>query len=338
MSQKPPQDDGILVPILTALMGGVGLFTLILIGGITFTYLRGPSEVANLGPPPAQTQSEGTRSAGSTPQSQTQPEQTPEPAEDLPETPVDNPVVNSDLSSEDDAMSTLMGLIESGVSNKFDGYSIDHDEDTITVNVWRESIDNTVKLLQQKGSDPNDEDWKWLKNNTKNSSDYIYDCIKTSELSNLHLTFNVLDSATQKTPILKILDESVAYDIMADKESSTAIERTLEETSGVRSNGQPQQAPPDTNQIVTPPPTSSQPANSTSPNSPEQSNGRSGWDTGTYSRDNWPQGKLLGSIDSDKYHCGNCRGAERIKSENEIWFNSEEEARAANYEPCGYCY
>lgn len=85
MSQKPPQDDGILVPILTALMGGVGLFTLILIGGITFTYLRGPSEVANLGSPPAQTQSEGTRSAGSTAQSQTQPEQTPEPAEDLPE-------------------------------------------------------------------------------------------------------------------------------------------------------------------------------------------------------------------------------------------------------------
>lgn len=66
--------------------------------------------------------------------------------------------------------------------------------------------------------------------------------------------------------------------------------------------------------------------------------GGSGWNTETFSRDNWPQGKFLGSVDSDKYHNSNCRGARRIRPENEIWFNSEDEARATNYSRCGYCW
>lgn len=60
--------------------------------------------------------------------------------------------------------------------------------------------------------------------------------------------------------------------------------------------------------------------------------------TKTFSRDNWPAGKVLGSVDSDKYHNSNCRGAQRILPENEIWFDSVQAAQSAGYTPCGYCY
>jgi len=48
-------------------------------------------------------------------------------------------------------------------------------------------------------------------------------------------------------------------------------------------------------------------------------------------------GKYVGSIKSNKYHYPSCRYAEQILPENEIWFNSKEEAAAAGYVPCGSC-
>lgn len=48
-------------------------------------------------------------------------------------------------------------------------------------------------------------------------------------------------------------------------------------------------------------------------------------------------GVYVGSIDSDKYHVPGCRHAEKILPENEIWFDTEEEAAAAGYSPCGVC-
>jgi len=68
------------------------------------------------------------------------------------------------------------------------------------------------------------------------------------------------------------------------------------------------------------------------------SSGNSGWNTHTYDRAHWPSGKFLGSIDSDKYHRGNCRAARRIVPENELWFESESDARSAGYSRCGICW
>jgi len=48
-------------------------------------------------------------------------------------------------------------------------------------------------------------------------------------------------------------------------------------------------------------------------------------------------GKYVGSASSDKYHYPDCRWAKKIKPDNEIWFASSEEARAAGYVPCGTC-
>ncbi|OGZ34917.1 MAG: hypothetical protein A3A94_02800 [Candidatus Portnoybacteria bacterium RIFCSPLOWO2_01_FULL_43_11] len=45
------------------------------------------------------------------------------------------------------------------------------------------------------------------------------------------------------------------------------------------------------------------------------------------------QGKFVGSINSDKYHWPWCPSAKNIKPENQIWFNSEAEAKAAGYKP-----
>jgi len=49
------------------------------------------------------------------------------------------------------------------------------------------------------------------------------------------------------------------------------------------------------------------------------------------------EGQFVGSTKSDKYHYPSCRWAEKILPENEIWFASAEEARAAGYVPCGVC-
>lgn len=47
--------------------------------------------------------------------------------------------------------------------------------------------------------------------------------------------------------------------------------------------------------------------------------------------------QYVGSINSDKYHYTDCEWAQKIKMENEIWFDTEEEARAAGYKPCKVC-
>ena len=49
-------------------------------------------------------------------------------------------------------------------------------------------------------------------------------------------------------------------------------------------------------------------------------------------------GTYVGSVDSDKYHIPDCRFAERILPENEIWFDTVEEAQAAGYTACGVCH
>lgn len=48
-------------------------------------------------------------------------------------------------------------------------------------------------------------------------------------------------------------------------------------------------------------------------------------------------GVYVGSIDSDKYHVPRCRFAKEILPENEIWFDSAEDAQASGYSPCGSC-
>lgn len=49
-------------------------------------------------------------------------------------------------------------------------------------------------------------------------------------------------------------------------------------------------------------------------------------------------GVYVGSIDSDKYHNPGCRFAKEILPENEIWFDSIEDAQNSGYSPCGCCH
>ena len=46
---------------------------------------------------------------------------------------------------------------------------------------------------------------------------------------------------------------------------------------------------------------------------------------------------FVGSTQSDKYHYPSCRWAKKILPQNEIWFSSSAEAKAAGYVPCGVC-
>lgn len=50
------------------------------------------------------------------------------------------------------------------------------------------------------------------------------------------------------------------------------------------------------------------------------------------------EGTFVGSLESDKYHDPSCRFAKEILEENEIWFDTAEEAQNAGYSPCGVCH
>ena len=49
------------------------------------------------------------------------------------------------------------------------------------------------------------------------------------------------------------------------------------------------------------------------------------------------KGKVLGSVNSDKYHLPECPGAKQISEKNKIWFDSPEEAEKAGYKPAANC-
>ena len=48
-------------------------------------------------------------------------------------------------------------------------------------------------------------------------------------------------------------------------------------------------------------------------------------------------GLLVASKNGSKYHFPWCSGAQRMKEENKIWFDSAEEARKAGYTPAANC-
>jgi len=50
-----------------------------------------------------------------------------------------------------------------------------------------------------------------------------------------------------------------------------------------------------------------------------------------------PDGPFVGSINSDVYHYPWCITAQQILPENEVWFDSVEEAQDAGYRPCKVC-
>jgi methylphosphotriester-DNA--protein-cysteine methyltransferase len=48
-------------------------------------------------------------------------------------------------------------------------------------------------------------------------------------------------------------------------------------------------------------------------------------------------GRIVASKTGAKYHLPWCSGAQTMKEENKIWFDSPEEARAAGYTPAANC-
>ncbi len=49
------------------------------------------------------------------------------------------------------------------------------------------------------------------------------------------------------------------------------------------------------------------------------------------------EGKVLGSVNSDKYHLPDCPGAKQINEKNKVWFDSIQDAEKAGYKPAGNC-
>ncbi len=50
-----------------------------------------------------------------------------------------------------------------------------------------------------------------------------------------------------------------------------------------------------------------------------------------------PGRRYVGSKRSDKYHLPDCKWAKKIGTQNQIWFDTIAEAKAAEYKPCSVC-
>lgn len=129
------------------------------------------------------------------------------------------PAIVGETRSPAEAKEVLQWQIESGCENKYDGYTCDIGDKIVHVTVWRESIDNTFQLMQESGRSPDDEDWTRLINNTKNTSDYIADCIRTSDLPDLDLQFRVVDSSAHKQEFFIIQGSEIIYDALSEAAS-----------------------------------------------------------------------------------------------------------------------
>lgn len=49
------------------------------------------------------------------------------------------------------------------------------------------------------------------------------------------------------------------------------------------------------------------------------------------------QGKYVASKSGSAYHLPSCAGAQKIKEENKIWFQTKEEAESRGYKPAANC-
>lgn len=121
-------------------------------------------------------------------------------------------------------------------------------------------------------------------------------------------------------------------------ESSASSETSSPVIEAPESSSVPEYvAPPEESSTEPEPPPESEPESevepdyhsfvSSEPTPPPKRSNVNGW-----------SGNYLASSESDKYHCKMCRAAKNILSVNEIWFDSEEEARANGYSRCGICW
>lgn len=57
----------------------------------------------------------------------------------------------------------------------------------------------------------------------------------------------------------------------------------------------------------------------------------------TQNNQNFQEGEVVASVNSDKFHFLNCSGAKTIKEENKIYFKSAAEAISAGFSLAGNC-
>lgn len=212
-----------------------------------------------------------------------------------------------DSQQEDDTakMQQLLTLIETGLTNKYDGHTISNDSTTITVNVWKESFTTAADLVLGQNGGADDEGWAWVRSNAENTVVYAADCIRTSDFASTKLLFNVYADENQSRTLLTFDNSGVVYDIVA----------------------------------ATPAPTepATQPAAESQPASTGQSSRNENSGTNSSGAQQTTASYIL-NIDSMVFHSRSCHVAERILDENRSDYNgTRSDVLSMGYRPCGVC-
>lgn len=225
---------------------------------------------------------------------------------------LEEPVQETKLS-----MDALLDTIEADMDDAYDGHTITHDTDKLTVNVWRNSITETADTILAGSSDPKDEDWTWLKTETEDTVRNICNTIKKSDSPSLSLELNVLDDTDHSRTLLTFTNSGISYDIVAD----TPVK---EEEPPAETPAAPEETKPEAPEAPASPSAPSDPV--TPPSAPETAPVQS---AGI---------EYVLNTNTMKFHLPGCRDVNRISAQNRASFTgTRDQLLAKQYDPCGHC-
>ena len=116
-------------------------------------------------------------------------------------------------SSED--IDVAVGFIESVLKENFENYSISHEDNIITINVWDDGI-ALGALLAANGNEEFKSSWKDMAENQKHFCETICDFVDTLGLDDVVVIVNVLNDGNKDNVLLSVMEGVVIYDSVND--------------------------------------------------------------------------------------------------------------------------
>lgn len=110
------------------------------------------------------------------------------------------------------SLDSLCLMIESLMSGNFDGCSVSHTDNMITVSIWADGIAMDVI----KGGETVQGEWEILKENMVTLSNSISDIIDTAGRTDVYLMLNLLNDLNHDNLLLSATEGVVIYDVMAE--------------------------------------------------------------------------------------------------------------------------
>lgn len=115
------------------------------------------------------------------------------------------------------SLDELSSLLELGLSDNWEHYTISTDEETslITVNLWQDGVALELYMIQSAGGGADNEDWVALKDSMLSMYNSLKELVETVGRSDVHLAINLLNDQNTDNVLLTALDGYFIYDVLS---------------------------------------------------------------------------------------------------------------------------